>query len=202
LNDFYFPFKKDLEIADKDAPKIKKSLTEPTDIKCPECGDSDGGIMVKKWGKNGLFYACNRYPKCKGTLSHEDNEPVEQTPVGGLKCPKCKGDMLLKIGPYGKFYGCVNYPKCNGILPVTLGIKCPKCGKGEILERVGGKRKRKFYGCTNYPDCDFIENFVPLIRNCKNCGNNYLVKKSTQKDGDFLYCTKCKHKEILESEHA
>jgi DNA topoisomerase I len=202
LNDFYFPFKKDLDIADKDAPKIKKSLTEPTKIKCPECGDTEGGIMLKKWGKNGLFYACNRYPKCKGTLSHEDNEPVEQTPVGDLKCPKCKGDMLLKIGPYGKFYGCINYPKCNGILPVTLGIKCPKCGKGEILERVGGKRRRKFYGCTGYPDCDFIENYLPVIENCNSCGNNYLVKKSTQKDGDFLYCAKCKHKEMLKTEHA
>lgn len=202
LDDFYIPFNKDLITADAAAPSIKKSLIEKTDIKCPECGDKEGGLMVKKWGKNGLFYACNRYPKCKGTLSHEDNAPIEQKPVENLKCPECNSEMLLKVGPYGKFYGCINYPKCRGIRPVTLGIKCPKCNKGEILERRGGKRKQIFYGCTNYPECDFIENAMPVIKVCDSCGNDYMVKKKTVKDGEFLYCTKCKHKEILKDEHA
>jgi len=202
LDDFYIPFNNDLLLAEAAAPGIKKSLIEKTDIKCPECGDSEGGLMVKKWGKNGLFYACNRYPKCKGTSSHEANAPIEQKPVENLICPLCKSEMLLKVGPYGKFYGCINYPKCRGILPVTLGIKCPKCKKGEILERRGGKRRTIFYGCTNYPECDFIENGVPVIKNCENCDNNYLVKKKSVKDGEFLYCTKCKHKEVLKEEHA
>lgn len=202
LDDFYIPFNNDLQLAEAAAPGIKKSLIEKTDIKCPECGATDGGVMVKKWGKNGLFYACNRYPKCKGTLSHEANAPIEQKPIENLTCPLCKSEMLLKVGPYGKFYGCINYPKCRGILPVTLGIKCPKCNKGEILERRGGKRKTIFYGCTNYPECDFIENGKPVITKCVSCGNDYMVKKKTVKDGEFLYCTKCKHKEILKEDHA
>lgn len=201
LDDFYIPFNKDLHMAEAAAPEIKKSLIEKTDIKCPECGENEGGLMLKKWGKNGLFYACNRYPKCKGTLSHEDNAPIEQKPIENLTCPLCKSEMLLKVGPYGKFYGCVNYPKCKGILPVTLGIKCPKCNKGEILERRGGKRRTIFYGCTNYPECDFIENSLPVLTTCENCGNNYLIKKKTVKDGEFLYCTKCKHKEVLNENH-
>lgn len=202
LDDFYIPFNKDLLQADAAAAGIKKSLIEKTDIKCPECGDTDGGLMVKKWGKNGLFYACHRYPKCKGTLSHEGNEPIKQEPVENLNCPECNAEMLLKVGPYGKFYGCINYPKCRGIRPVTLGIKCPKCNEGEILERRGGKRKTIFYGCTAYPKCDFIENAMPVIKNCESCDNNYLVKKKSVKDGEFLYCTKCKHKEILKEENA
>jgi len=199
LDDFYLPFKKDLEQAEKDSPNIKKSLIEKTDIICPECGKETGAVMLKKWGKNGLFYTCEKYPKCKATLSHEDDKPVEQKPIENMKCPECSSEMVLKIGPFGKFYGCVNYPKCRGVRPVTLGIKCPKCDKGEILERRGGKSKRIFYGCTRYPDCDFIENSKPVIKNCPNCDNNYLVMKNTVKDGDFLYCTKCKHKEVLKA---
>lgn len=202
LDDFYIPFNKDLQLADSAAAGIKKSLIEKTDIKCPECGETEGGLMLKKWGKNGLFYACHRYPKCKGTLSHEGNEPIKQEPVENLNCPECGAEMLLKVGPYGKFYGCINYPKCRGIKPVTLGIKCPKCKEGEILERRGGKRRTIFYGCTRYPNCDFIENGMPVIKNCENCDNDYLIKKKTIKDGDFLYCTKCKHKEVLKKENA
>ncbi|MDD5361075.1 MAG: type I DNA topoisomerase [Ignavibacteria bacterium] len=201
LDEFYLPFKRDLETAEAAAPEIKKSLIEKTDIKCPECGEETGAVMLKKWGRNGLFYTCEKYPKCKATLSIDlsSNEPKI---AEGLKCDKCGADMVEKTGPYGKFYGCSNYPKCNGIKPITLGIKCPKCGKGEILERRGGKSRRIFYGCTNYPECDFIENGIPVIQDCPECGNNYLIKKTTQKDGDFLYCTKCKHKEILKPENA
>ncbi|MCE1164183.1 MAG: type I DNA topoisomerase [Bacteroidetes bacterium] len=201
LDDFYLPFKKDLEAADAAAPEIKKSLIEKTEIKCPECGEETGAVMLKKWGRNGLFYTCERYPKCKATLSIDQTNGNEPKIVEGIKCDKCGADMVEKSGPYGKFYGCTNYPKCNGIKPITLGIKCPKCGKGEILERRGGKRKRIFYGCTNYPECDFIENSIPVIQPCENCGNSYMVKKTTQRDGDFLYCTKCKHKEILTKEN-
>lgn len=202
LDDFYIPFNKDLQIADAAAPNIKKSLIEKTDIKCPDCGDETGATMLKKWGKNGLFYACEKYPKCKGTLSYENNEPIEQKPVENIICPVCSGEMLMKIGPFGKFYGCINYPKCRGIRPITLGIKCPKCKTGELLERRGGKRRTLFYGCTNYPDCDFIENSMPVIKNCEHCDNNYLVLKKTVKDGEFLYCTKCKNKELLKTENA
>ncbi len=201
LDDFYLPFKKDLEVAEAAAPNIKKSLIEKTDIKCPECGEETGAVMLKKWGRNGLFYTCERYPKCKATLSIDQTNGNEPKIVEGIKCDKCGADMVEKSGPYGKFYGCSNYPKCNGIKPITLGIKCPKCGKGEILERRGGKRKRIFYGCTNYPECDFIENSIPVIQPCENCGSPYMIKKTTQRDGDFLYCTKCKHKEILTKEN-
>ncbi len=101
--------------------------------------------------------------------------------------------MQIKVGRYGKFYGCTNYPKCDGIKPITLGITCPKCKQGEILQRKT-KRGSFFYGCTRYPECDFITNGFPVIQDCTKCGNNYLVKKSTKKDGDFLECPECKTK--------
>ena len=197
LNDFYIPFDKDLVIAESSAADIKKELIEKTDIICPDCGSETGAFMLKKWGRNGQFLTCERYPKCKATLSVEENI-IENKPAMGIKCDLCGADMLEKVGKFGRFYGCSNYPKCKGVKPITLGIKCPKCKEGEILQRRSGKSKRIFYGCTRYPDCDFLVNFEPVIQTCTNCNNEYLLKKETKKDGKFLECPQCKTKFELE----
>ena len=201
LDDFYIPFSKDLEEADGVASDIKKMLTEKTDIDCPECGAKTSAKMVKKWGRNGQFLACEKYPTCKASmpLKEEQEEHDKIHSQRKVICDLCGADMQIKIGRYGKFFGCTNYPKCKGVKPVTLGIKCPKCNEGELVQRRGGKRKSLFYGCTKYPDCDFLTNAEPVIQTCSKCNNNYLVKKSTKKDGDFLQCPECKEKYELEA---
>lgn len=191
LDDFYIPFNKDLGEADSIAAEIKKNLVEPTDIPCPECNAETGAKMVKKWSRNGQFLSCERFPKCKGALPLIQPTEKDLEMAKGVTCDKCGADMQIKVGKYGKFYGCTNYPKCNGIKPITLGIPCPKCKQGEILQRKA-KRGKFFFGCTRYPDCDFIANTKPVIQDCTSCGNNYLLKKSTKKDGDFLECPQCK----------
>ncbi|MBL8008414.1 MAG: topoisomerase DNA-binding C4 zinc finger domain-containing protein, partial [Ignavibacteria bacterium] len=200
LDDFYLPFNKDLNEADSIAADIKKGLIEPTDIPCPECGSETGAKMIKKWSRNGQFLSCERFPKCKGALPLEQPDEKEIENSKNIFCDICKAPMQLKVGKYGKFYGCTNYPKCKGIKPVTLGIKCPKCKEGEILIRKS-KRGRAFFGCTNYPECDFITNTMPVIQECTECKNAYLVKKSSKKDGDYLECPVCKARyDIKESE--
>lgn len=193
LEDFYNPFNKDLIVAESSVAKIKQELTERTNITCPECGEETGAVMLKKWGRNGQFLTCERYPKCKATMS-VDERVVESKPVEGVKCDLCGADMVEKVGRYGRFYGCTNYPKCKGVKPITMGIKCPKCKQGEIVQRRGGKRMRVFYGCTRYPDCDFIVNYEPVIETCSNCKNEYLLKKESKKDGQYLECPNCKSK--------
>lgn len=197
LDDFYIPFNKDLQEAESSAPGIKKNLTEKTDIICPECGKETGAVMLKKWGRNGQFLTCERYPKCKATQSVEE-KVTETKPAEKIKCDLCGADMLEKVGRYGKFYGCSNYPKCKGVKPMTLGIKCPKCNEGELIQRRGGKTKRQFYGCSRYPDCDFIENSLPVLEKCTHCDSNYLLSKETKKEGKFLQCPKCKAKVVSE----
>jgi DNA topoisomerase-1 len=72
-----------------------------------------------------------------------------------------------------------------------LGFACPKCEKGEVVERLT-KTKRTFYGCTAYPSCDFTSWDRPVPHVCPSCKNPYLLAKYTQKKGEFLKCPACK----------
>jgi DNA topoisomerase-1 len=80
-----------------------------------------------------------------------------------FKCPVCNGAMIIKLSKNGKFMSCEKFPECTGartILgeimegPKEIGEKCPKCEKGELVERTG--RFGKFISCSKYPKCKFI----------------------------------------------
>jgi DNA topoisomerase-1 len=87
------------------------------------------------------------------------------------KCPKCGGEIIIRLGRYGKFYSCSNFPKCKhteALKKNTLGIKCPKCKKGDIVIK-RTKRKKIFYGCSNWPDCNFATWDEPTGKICEKC---------------------------------
>ena len=44
---------------------IKEAKKNVWGVKCPYCG----GILIKRKGKNGDFYGCSNYPKCRFTKS-------------------------------------------------------------------------------------------------------------------------------------
>ena len=69
---------------------------------------------------------------------------------------------------------------------IIEGLKCPKCGTGDIAERKA-KRGNLFWGCTNYPKCDFTSNYKPVAEKCPDCGSAYLLEK-TLKSGIYLEC--------------
>jgi DNA topoisomerase-1 len=184
LDDFYHPFIRSLEKVEKNAHHIKKSLQEVTDEVCELCGSP----MVIKWGRNGKFMACSAYPRCKNT-KHIVTE--EHQHLVGVKCEVCGGDMVMKAGKFGQFLGCSNYPKCRNTKPLTIGVKCPKCGEGDVTARLT-RRKRTFYGCTRYPNCDFASWDKPVDVKCDTCGSPYMVSKYSQKKGEYLKCPKCK----------
>ncbi len=72
----------------------------------------------------------------------------------GEKCDKCGQPMVVKNGKYGKFLACSGFPDCKNIKSIInkIGIKCPDCHKGEIIERKT-RRGKVFWGCENYPKC-------------------------------------------------
>ena len=186
MKDFYDPFIRDLEKVDQNAREIKKSMQEKTDVACELCGRP----MIIKWGRNGRFMACSGYPECKNTKPLAEDQEKHQHLVG-IKCDLCGGDMVVKAGRFGTFLGCSNYPTCKNTKPISMGIKCPKCGHGDLVERKTKKGKRTFYGCSRYPECDFASWDKPVAQACANCGSQYLVAKYSQAKGEYLKCPEC-----------
>ena len=164
--------------------------SESTVEYCENCGKE----MAIKRGKWGPFLACTGYPECKTTRrlvtgtrkARKPDEPLDE------KCPECGSGLVKKHGRYGEFVGCSGYPKCKYTRPITLGIKCPKCGTGEFVRRGSAKgrgRTRIFYGCSRYPECDFTTPHQPISEPCPKCGAAFIVEKKT-KTGTVRACLK------------
>lgn len=198
LKDFYDPFMEEVNSVMKTARKINIE----TGINCPNCGQP----MVVRTSKFGTqFLGCSGYPDCKTVMSmnvlseqSEENTAETQEEICEEKCEKCGADMVFKTGPYGKYLECTN-PDCKHRKPYrkSTGVKCPKCGKGEIVERKS-KRGTVFYGCNTYPDCDFVLWNEPTGDVCPQCGS--LLVKKVLKKGNVITCSnlKCGYKKEVE----
>jgi DNA topoisomerase-1 len=177
----------------------KENIASKPDLNTPEAqeaGDTEeycencGKVMVMRRGLFGPFMACPDYnadPPCKTfrkLSSKQQQKPPEPT---GEDCPVCGKPLVLRQGQYGEFVSCSGYPKCKYVKQNLIeGMKCPKCGDGDIAERKA-RRGNVFWGCTNYPKCDFTSNLKPVPKKCPQCGSPYLVEK-VLKSGVFLEC--------------
>ncbi|MES0445401.1 MAG: type I DNA topoisomerase, partial [Desulfobacterales bacterium] len=197
LTRFYDPFKKEIESASKEMLSVK-GVGFPTDLACPEC-NSRLHIRV---GKNGHFLGCTGYPECTYTRNYTRDEkgvihPVEPSfdETSDRVCEKCGKPMLIKNGRYGTFYACSGYPECKNTQSVAsnnggqaTGVKCPEkeCG-GDLVQRKS-RRGKVFYGCSLFPDCTFAVWDKPVAKECQLCGANFLLEKSSKKQGAYLAC--------------
>ena len=198
LSDFYSPFMKNVNNVMQTAEKIKIE----TNIKCPNCGKP---MLVRTSRKGTQFLGCSGYPDCQTTMSinaiSEGEEGANpQDEICEEKCSKCGSDMVFKIGPYGKYMECTS-PDCGYRQPFvkTTGVVCPKCGKGQIVERKS-KRGTVFYGCNQYPECDYVMWNEPTGETCPDCGA--LLGKVITKSGTTLKCSniKCHFKKVVPQE--
>jgi DNA topoisomerase-1 len=166
-------------------------------VLCDNCGRP----MVLKKGRFGQFLACSGYPDCKTTKQLGAGQKQQDVPLDE-KCPNCSSNMVRKYGRYGEFVACSNYPTCKYVKQKTIGVKCPNCSEGEVVER-RSKRGKTFYGCNRYPDCDFVAWGKPLPEKCPNCGSGYLIEKFL-KSGPVAQCpnAECKFKKPLPPQEA
>jgi DNA topoisomerase-1 len=145
--------------------------------------------MVIRWGRHGEFLACSAYPECKSTKEFTKGEDgkvkVNEVKESNEVCDKCGKPMLVKRGRFGVFLACSGYPACRNTRSMGTGIKCPKCAKGEIVQK-GTKRGRSFYGCNKYPACDFAVWDKPIAETCPVCKGPILVEKYVKKTGDVV----------------
>ena len=196
LQEFYTPFKVDLDEAEK---KIGDSEVEETDEVCDKCSQP----MIVKWGRFGKFMACSGYPECKNTKQvgkeDADGKAVAMDSVAEGSCDKCQSSLIFKVGRFGKFIACTNYPDCKFTKPIDLGIKCPKeACKGKIAGR-RSKKGRMFYGCTAYPNCDFVSWDKPVADPCPLCNSPYTVEKWKKDEGTSILCpeSECDYKKSV-----
>jgi len=191
----------------------KENMAAKPDLNTPEAQEAGeqeeycencGRVMVLRRGPFGMFMSCPGYnedPPCKTfrKLSQKQQQKQSVPQPTGEDCPQCGKPLVLRQGAYGEFVSCSGYPKCKYVKQnIIEGLKCPKCGTGDIAERKA-KRGNIFWGCTNYPKCDFTSNNKPVPQKCPECGSAYLLEK-TLKDGIYLECPN--KKRVAEEETA
>jgi DNA topoisomerase-1 len=109
-----------------------------TDYKCELCE----APMMRRWGRNGFFLGCSKFPKCKSTRS---------LPLG-VTCPKCGGEIIEIRGKKARrpFYGCTNYSKetikCDfRIWQKPVAEACPVCNAKFLV--VAGNARAPILRC-------------------------------------------------------
>jgi DNA topoisomerase I len=166
-----------------DLPDLENAEQQETSQEeyCENCGR----VMVLKRGRFGQFMACTGYPECKTTRRLDQAKKVPDVPLEEI-CPKCGRNMVLRHGRYGEFVSCSGYPECKYIKQNFIGVKCPDCKDGELVEKKA-RRGNIFYGCSNYPKCTFTSAHRPVAEQCPQCGSPYLLEKNL-KSGTVLVC--------------
>ena len=167
-----------INLPDLDSADVQETAQEEY---CENCGR----VMVLKRGRFGQFMACTGYPDCKTTRRLDQGKRVPDIPLDE-PCPKCGRNLMIRHGRYGEFTACSGYPECKFVKQNFIGVKCPLCADGELVE----KRARKgntFYGCSNYPKCKFTAAHKPIAEKCPSCGHQFLVEKYL-KTGPVIAC--------------
>ena len=207
LRRFYGPFETDLGRAKDKMLSLKRDGLE-TNVVCDKCGSP----MVMKYGRNGPFLSCRRYPECKNArdFTRDENGQLSLVKEDILEteeiCEKCGRPMTIKKGRYGAFLACSGYPDCKNTrplepettsetppLPPGIDPKCDRCG-GEVTV----KRSRQgslFIACTNYPKCKNTKPFPTGVKCPKNNCDGELVERSSAR-GVFYGCSnypKCRY---------
>ncbi len=194
IKEFYNPF---IETVSEAKKNMQKVLIE-SDTICPNCGSK----MVVRTSRFGTqFLGCSKYPECKTMLPlDKDGQSIEQNKETDEKCEKCGTAMIQKTGPYGPYLECTNEEcKHRKRIIKSTGVKCPKCGEGEIIFKKS-KYGKVFFGCSNYPKCDFVSWYEPVNEKCPECGS-ILVKKITKKSKKLACSNKdCSFSKDMEEE--
>ena len=131
LDEFYGPFAKALELAERQMEKVEL-VQEFTGELCEKCGSP----MVVKYGRFGKFISCSNYPACRNAKPYLVRV--------GVVCPECGGDIVERRTKRGRgrlFYGCSNYPECKfATWDRPLTQPCPHCGG--LMTVASGKRAK------------------------------------------------------------
>ena len=201
LEEFYGPFSEELERAREAMPELRDELVA-TGIPCSECG----GEMVIRFGRAGRFLACKSYPECRNTAN------FRETPEGtvelvadeeaGVDCDKCGKPMVVRRWKGSRYIACSGYPECRNTRPYPVGVECPECRKGEMVERAS-RAGKVFFSCSRYPDCRMASWARPVPLACPDCEYPAMALKVRKGGKTEIACLRkgCKGKREEEALH-
>jgi DNA topoisomerase-1 len=167
-----------INLPDLDSADMQETAQEEY---CENCGR----VMVLKRGRFGQFMACTGYPDCKTTRRLDQGKRVPDIPLDE-SCPKCGRNLMIRHGRYGEFTACSGYPDCKFVKQNFIGMKCPLCKDGDLVEKKA-RKGNTFYGCSAYPKCKFTAAHKPIAEKCPSCGHEFLVEKFL-KAGPVIAC--------------
>ncbi len=166
LAQFYGPFRDRLEKAHEELGHAKaETRPAPKEYRCGECGAD----TVYRFGKNGRFLSCSRYPDCRWASPIDREGKPQEAEIVDVACYKCGAPMLKRTGRFGPFLGCTRYgdetDPCDGILnldkksgkvsapnqpPLVTELQCPKC---ESPMNLRDGARGPWLGCSRFPKC-------------------------------------------------
>jgi DNA topoisomerase-1 len=186
MQDFYQPFSEELERAKIAMPTVKEELIA-TGIPCSACGAE----MVIRFGRAGRFLACRMYPACRLTADfrHTPEGKVEIIPPEetGKACEKCGKPMIVRNWKGARYIACSGYPDCRNSKPYPVGISCPECREGEVVER-SSRFAKIFYSCSRYPDCRFASWGRPIAQSCPVCSYPAMAERVRRDGSTHIAC--------------
>jgi len=117
------------------------------------------------------------------------DEPTDEV------CDLCASPMVIKLGKFGRFLACSAFPECRNAKPLLtkIGVVCPDCKQGEIVER-RTKKGRVFFGCSRYPECSFSAWSKPTGQSCPICNGVMVLADRTGRNSK---CQGCGHRELV-----
>ena len=196
IEDFYGHFHEEVERAQDQMVDVKRQGL-PTQILCDRCGST----MHIRWGKNGPFLSCSRYPECKNSKNfvRDSQGNVRATENGEVRgtCELCGREMVVKEGRFGAFLACTGYPECKNTRSLGEQNKteveaesqrtdkvCERCGGRFVVRR--GRQGRAFLACENYPTCRNTRPITTGVR-CQQAGCDGELVERTSKRGRVFY---------------
>jgi DNA topoisomerase-1 len=159
LKEFYGPFSENLEKAKENMVHAKRE-TQPSEYTCEKCE----APMEYRFGKNGRFLSCSKYPDCKHAVPVDREGKPAAPELTEHECPNCKRKMMKRKGRFGPFLGCSGYPECQTIVGLDregnpkppkapakpTGLKCQKCGNELVIR---DSKRGPFLSCGKFPRC-------------------------------------------------
>ncbi|RMH26476.1 MAG: type I DNA topoisomerase [Planctomycetota bacterium] len=165
LEKFYARFSESLARA-HDSMTHAKAETKPApeQYRCEKCGSA----LVYRFGKNGRFLSCSRYPDCDYACPCDRQGRPQLAEFVDVKCPKTGRPMIRKTGRFGPFLTTpleegesqevgliLNIDKrghvaAPSIPPLETDLRCPTC---EAPLNLRSGVRGPWLGCSRFPKC-------------------------------------------------